>query len=318
MKAAHDLLRELIGQDFDIDQDGVPRLHRGTRRADHLDGRSGDAPWPQEQPAALRWLQASAAATNGSEPLIVAVHVEPGRRAGRAAGQAPDRRQPREQRPQRILGDTAYGNGPVRAELAERDVEVLAPVPEGKVEEDCLASTTSRSTWTPARSPARAGTPSRSAPPRRGFARELHHRDVPRLPAQARAAARARPRRQIRIMEHEHLLQAGRRALGTRPPASIYAAPDRGSNGCSGCSPTATALARAATSAARKHDCRPRGPPRWSTSTRSDTASAPRAPEKQTDDRDDPPPDELRHDEIRIPVRKSGHHRTHFFRGLLA
>ena len=28
---AHQLLRELIGQDFDIDEDGVPRLHRGTR-----------------------------------------------------------------------------------------------------------------------------------------------------------------------------------------------------------------------------------------------------------------------------------------------
>ena len=31
VKAAHDLLRELIGQDFEIDDDGVPRLHRGTR-----------------------------------------------------------------------------------------------------------------------------------------------------------------------------------------------------------------------------------------------------------------------------------------------
>jgi hypothetical protein len=31
VKAAHALLRELIGQDFDIDQDGVPRLYRGTR-----------------------------------------------------------------------------------------------------------------------------------------------------------------------------------------------------------------------------------------------------------------------------------------------
>src|SRR5204863_8568372 len=29
--AAHRLLRELIGQDFDIDEDGIPRLHRGTR-----------------------------------------------------------------------------------------------------------------------------------------------------------------------------------------------------------------------------------------------------------------------------------------------
>ena len=28
---AHRLLRELIGQDFDVDDDGVPRLYRGTR-----------------------------------------------------------------------------------------------------------------------------------------------------------------------------------------------------------------------------------------------------------------------------------------------
>src|SRR5215213_5332890 len=31
VEAAHRLLRELIGQDFDIDDDGVPRLHHGTR-----------------------------------------------------------------------------------------------------------------------------------------------------------------------------------------------------------------------------------------------------------------------------------------------
>jgi hypothetical protein len=31
IEAAHELLRELIGQDFDVDEDGVPRLHRGTR-----------------------------------------------------------------------------------------------------------------------------------------------------------------------------------------------------------------------------------------------------------------------------------------------
>ena len=31
VRDAHALLRELIGQDFDIDDDGVPRLHRGTR-----------------------------------------------------------------------------------------------------------------------------------------------------------------------------------------------------------------------------------------------------------------------------------------------
>jgi transposase len=32
IREAHGLLRELVGQDFEVDEDGVPRLHRGTRR----------------------------------------------------------------------------------------------------------------------------------------------------------------------------------------------------------------------------------------------------------------------------------------------
>ncbi len=38
-----------------------------------------------------------------------------------------------------MLGDTAYGTGPVRAQLAERDIEVLAPVPPGATIEGRLA-----------------------------------------------------------------------------------------------------------------------------------------------------------------------------------
>ena len=54
VKAAHDVLRELVGQDFEVDDDGVPRLHRGTRVGpDHLHGRHRDAPRPQELAAAL-------------------------------------------------------------------------------------------------------------------------------------------------------------------------------------------------------------------------------------------------------------------------
>ncbi|MEA2372959.1 MAG: hypothetical protein QOH12_3353 [Solirubrobacteraceae bacterium] len=43
-----------------------------------------------------------------------------------------------EHRPERILGDTAYRNGVVRSELAERGVDVLPPVPEGGVVEGLL------------------------------------------------------------------------------------------------------------------------------------------------------------------------------------
>jgi Transposase DDE domain/Transposase domain (DUF772) len=137
VKAAHDLLRELIGQDFDVDQDGVPRLHRGTRS-----GRVISTVDPEmrhgRKSSQTRFdgYKLSAAATNGTEPLITAVHVAPaGETDGPQAKYLIDA-QPPQRRPERILGDTAYGNGPVRAELAERDVEVLAPVPEGKIVQD--------------------------------------------------------------------------------------------------------------------------------------------------------------------------------------
>jgi transposase len=129
---AHRLLRELIGQDFDTDDAGVPRLHRGTR-ADRIistvdpEMRHGR----KSQHQRFDGFKLSAAVTNTPQPLITAIDVAPasaqdGPRAKHLIDAQPDPR-----RPQRLLGDTAYGTGPVRAELAERDVEVLAPLPPG-------------------------------------------------------------------------------------------------------------------------------------------------------------------------------------------
>lgn len=131
---AHRLLRELIGQDFDIDSDGVPRLHRGTR-ADRIisvvdpEMRHGR----KSQHQRFDGFKLSAAVTNTPAPLITAVEIAPA-----SAQDGPQAKhlidaQPAHRRPSRVLGDTAYGTGPVRAELADRDVEVLAPVFEGAV-----------------------------------------------------------------------------------------------------------------------------------------------------------------------------------------
>src|SRR5919109_3195926 len=70
---AHRLLRELIGQDFDIDDDGVPRLHRGTR-ADRIisvvdpEMRHGR----KSQHQRFDGFKLSAAVTNTPQPLITA------------------------------------------------------------------------------------------------------------------------------------------------------------------------------------------------------------------------------------------------------
>jgi hypothetical protein len=137
---ARRLLRELIGQDFDVDADGVPRLHRGTR-ADRIisvvdpEMRHGR----KSQHQRFDGFKLSAAVTNTPEPLITAVDVAPA-----SAQDGPQAKhlidaQPLERRPRRVLGDTAYGIGPVRAELAERDVDVLAPLAPGMVKPGRLA-----------------------------------------------------------------------------------------------------------------------------------------------------------------------------------
>jgi transposase len=129
---AHQLLRELIGQDFDIDDDGVPRLHRGTR-ADRIistvdpEMRHGR----KSQHQRFDGFKLSAAVTNTPEPLITAVKVAPASEQDGPQAKHLIDAQPADRRPPRVLGDTAYGIGPVRAELAERGVEVLAPLASG-------------------------------------------------------------------------------------------------------------------------------------------------------------------------------------------
>ena len=81
----------------------------------------------------------SASVTNTAEPLITAIAVAPaseqdGPQAAPLIDGLPEHRRPR-----RVLGDTAYGTGPVRAQLAERDIDVLAPVPPGAALEGRLA-----------------------------------------------------------------------------------------------------------------------------------------------------------------------------------
>ncbi|MDP9319381.1 MAG: IS5/IS1182 family transposase, partial [Actinomycetota bacterium] len=75
---AHKLLEELVGQDFDIEDDGIPRLHRGTR-ADRIistvdpEMRHGR----KSQHQRFDGFKLSAAVTNTPVPLITAIEVAP-------------------------------------------------------------------------------------------------------------------------------------------------------------------------------------------------------------------------------------------------
>jgi transposase len=132
--AAHTLLRELIGQDFETDDDGVPRLHRGTatgRIISTVDTEMRHGRKSQHQ--RFDGFKLSAAVTNTTVPLITAVHVAPASEQDGPQAKHLIDFQPPDRRPRRVLGDTAYGTGPTRAELAERGVEVLAPLALGTV-----------------------------------------------------------------------------------------------------------------------------------------------------------------------------------------
>jgi Transposase DDE domain/Transposase domain (DUF772) len=212
--AAHALLSELVGQDFDVDDDGVPRLHRGTRS-----GRIISTVDPEmrhgrkSSESRFDGYKLSAAASNTTEPLILAVHVAPGCESDGPHAKILIDEQPVQHRPERILGDTAYGNGVVRSELAERGIDVLAPVPEGSVVEGLLGkrefridlsagTVTCPAAQTVAITTSTKGVKSANF---RGAA-------CGACPLRPRCCPNA-PRRQIRLSEHESLMIAAREAL---------------------------------------------------------------------------------------------------------
>ena len=214
VKAAHELLRELIGQDFDIDDDGIPRLHRGTRPGRVIstvdtEMRHGRKSSQQR----FDGYKLSAAATNTAVPLITAVDVAPAsEQDGPQAKQLIDS-QPENRRPRRVLGDTAYGNGPVRAELAERDVEVLAPVPEGKITEDRLGKRDFQIDTDAGTVTCPAGHTVAISTSKKGFRGANFTRGMCRDCPLKAACCPGRPRRQLNLGEHEDLLIAARQAL---------------------------------------------------------------------------------------------------------
>jgi hypothetical protein len=217
---AHALLRELIGQDFDVDDDGIPRLHQGTRA-----GRIVSTVDPEMRHGRKSSQQRfdgyklSATATNTAEPLITAVDVAPAcEQDGPQAAPLIDA-QPQARRPRRLLGDAAYGIGPVRTDMAGRQIEVLAPVPQPPVKDGRLAKRDfdidlqAGTVTCPAGQIARICTEP-SGQRRASFAKAA----CDRCPLRNRCVAPGRGRRAVLIAPDEEVLIAGRQAL--RDPAT--------------------------------------------------------------------------------------------------
>ena len=156
----------------------------------------------------------SAAASDTPEPLIVSVSVAPAsEQDGPQAAKLIDA-QAATRRPPRVLGDTAYGIGPVRAELADRGVDVLAPLPPGASRDGRLAKRDFAIDLVvgSVTCPAGAVAPIQTA--RSGVRRARFRRaDCAPCPLRDRCAEPASGIRKLELVPDEALLIAARQAL---------------------------------------------------------------------------------------------------------
>jgi transposase len=212
---AHRMLRDLIGQDFDVDENGVPRLHRGTR-GDRVisivdpEMRHGR----KSQHQRFDGFKLSAAVTNSDAPLITAVEVAPASAQDGPQAKRLIDAQPPGRRPPRVLGDTAYGTGPVRADLAARGIDVLAPLAPGMTRPGRLGKADfqldlAAGTVT---CPVGETAPIRTEPSGKRRAR-FAKATCDRCPLRERCVSPARGDRHILLARDEELLIAARQAL---------------------------------------------------------------------------------------------------------
>ncbi|MQA75448.1 MAG: transposase, partial [Solirubrobacterales bacterium] len=210
---SHRLLRELIGQDFDVSDDGVPRLHRGTRAGRILSVHDPEMRHGRKsRRQRFDGYKLHAAATNAPQPLITAVEVESAsEHDGPQAKRLVDS-QPQARRPKRILGDTAYGNQDVRDQMAEREIEVLAPVASSKVhpvfgKEEFEIDLDAGTVTCP------QGKVARISKPHRNGKRGASFRRADCRPCPLRVRCTSQDHRQVKLGRREDLLIAARMAL---------------------------------------------------------------------------------------------------------
>jgi len=217
------LLRELIGQDFELDEDDVPRLRRGTARDRILSVHDPEMRHGRKsERQRFDGYKIHAAATTGERPLLTAIDVSPGcDYDGQLAPMLVDS-QPEELRPARLLGDAAYGDSETREALEQRQVAVLAPVPEtppppGRIGKRAFRIDLAAATAT---CPAGQVVP---IPERAQASGERVVRFGTALCRPCPLRARCAPEgfRTIRLARREDLLQVGREALKD-PPTADY------------------------------------------------------------------------------------------------
>src|SRR6266498_3719570 len=125
---AASVLREIIGQEFEVADDDVSRVRAGRRGRQIVSAHDPEMRHGR-QTSARRFTGYKLHAAAASEaPILTAVSLSAGNEHdGQQAGALVDQ-QPEQRRPKRVIGDTAYGNVEAREQLEQRSISVLAPL----------------------------------------------------------------------------------------------------------------------------------------------------------------------------------------------
>lgn len=214
------LLRELIGQDFELDEDEVPRLRRATAPGRILSVHDPEMRHGRKSRSQrFDGYKLHATATTGAQPLVTAVAVTPASEPDRQRAPALIDSQPEAIRPRRLLGDTAYGDQDTRERMQARRVAVLAPVPEvppppGRFGKRDFRIDLAAGTVT---CPAGQSAPIPAATAPSGLRYVSFPAPVCRACPLARRCLAGDGRRRIVLERREDLLEAGREALRDPP-----------------------------------------------------------------------------------------------------
>ena len=126
------LLREIVGQEFETadDEDGEqrPRPRHGRRPRQIISAHDPEMRHGRKTNARRFTGYKLHVATDAQAPVITAIRISPGNEHDGHHAAALVEQQPASRRPQRILGDTAYGNLEVREQLEQCQTRVLAPL----------------------------------------------------------------------------------------------------------------------------------------------------------------------------------------------
>jgi transposase len=126
--AAAGLLAEIVGQEFELAGDDGPQPRHGRRMRQIISAHDPQMRHGRKTNARRFTGYKLHIATDAQAPVVTAVAISPGNEhdGHHAAGLV--EQQPPSRRPQRVIGDTAYGNIEVREQLQQRAIGVLAPL----------------------------------------------------------------------------------------------------------------------------------------------------------------------------------------------